>query len=386
MPRTVLQAEQVRLLYAGIPVSLAVNALIASILVAAQRSVLNIEPIIGWCTLLGATLVLRAVFAVAYRHAKIDELTSETWLTQFRVGTATTGIVWGLSSLLLFPAADIPHQSFLLFAIAGMTAGAVTSLSIDLVSSLVFIIPALVPIIARMITEGEEIPVTMGAMGTLYLVALTLNAQRTYIGIRENICMRLDAVTREHDMRENEERLRLIMGTIDEVFWMAEVPIERLHYVSPGYEHIWGRTVRSLYENPRSFIEAIYPEDTERVLSDLDAQKTGQPFDHEYRIVQPDGTVRWVSDRGFPVRDKTGEVTRYAGVMQDITDRKHLEIELRRSEENLNRAQTVGQIGSWVLDIASSRLGMVGGDLSNVRHPTAGDHCTGSFPRGHSPR
>ncbi len=197
-----LRAEQVRLLYAGIPVSLAVNVLIASILAAVQLSVLDVKPIVVWCTLFVATIALRAIFSVAYRHTLVDVTTSKALLTRFRIGTAATGIAWGLASYLLFPVNDIPHQAFLAFAIAGMTAGAVTSLSVDLVSSLVFIIPALVPLIARLLAVGGEIPLAMGTMTTIYLVALILNARRTYLDNRENMSLRLEAVAREQSASE----------------------------------------------------------------------------------------------------------------------------------------------------------------------------------------
>ncbi len=136
----------------------------------------------------------------------------------------------------------------------------------------------------------------------------------------------------ERTLAESEERFRLIMETIEEVFWMADISIGRIYYISPGYERIWGRTPQSLYKNPRSFIEAIHPEDMERVLSDLKVDKVGQPFSHEYRIVRPDGTIRWVWNRGFPVRDKTGKAARYAGFALDITERRHMEEALKSSE------------------------------------------------------
>jgi PAS domain S-box-containing protein len=196
------QAEQVRLLYAGIPVSLAVNVLIASILVVIQLSVLDVKPIMVWCALLGMTIVLRAIFSVTYHHTLVDESTGKALLTRFRIGAAATGIVWGLASCLLFSVNDIPRQSFLAFTIAGMTAGAVTSLSVDLFSSLVFIIPALVPLIARLLAVGGEIPLAMGAMSTIYLVALILNAKRTYHVSRENMRLRFAATAREQSATE----------------------------------------------------------------------------------------------------------------------------------------------------------------------------------------
>ncbi len=365
VPQTALQAEQTRLLYAGIPVSLAVNALIAAVLVAVQSSELDIEPITEWCALLGATLVLRAVFTTTYRRAHKDELASAAWLTRFRIGTATTGIAWGLASFLLFPASNIPHLSFLALAIAGMTAGAVTSLSIDLVSTLAFIIPALVPLIARLLAEGGEMPFAMGTMATLYLAALILNVQRTHTSIRENICLRLEAVAREHVLRESKERLKLIMETTDDVFWMADVPIESMLYISPACERVWGRSAASLYANPRSFIEAIHPEDTERVLANLEAKKTGLPFDHEYRIVRPDGSVRWVWDRGFPIRDKTGKVMRYAGIAQDITERKQMEQQLRNLAAHLQTVREEEKAG-----IAREIHDEMGGTLTALKMET----------------
>jgi PAS domain S-box-containing protein len=136
----------------------------------------------------------------------------------------------------------------------------------------------------------------------------------------------------DKELRESEEHFRLIAETIDEAFWMADVEIGKMFYISPAYERVWGRSRESLYEKPRSFIEAVHAEDRERVVADLEIQKTGQPFGHEYRIVRPDGPTRWIWDRGFPVRDETGQVTRYVGVAQDITERKRAEEAMRESE------------------------------------------------------
>ena len=141
----------------------------------------------------------------------------------------------------------------------------------------------------------------------------------------------------EERLQESELRFRQIAETISEVFWMADPRITRMLYVSPGYERLWGRSCASLYENPNFFLEAIHPQDRERVLTTLKAQKTGRRFDHEYRIVLPDGSVRWVWDRGFPVCDGSGNVTSYVGVAQDITKRKKAELALADQLEELHR-------------------------------------------------
>ncbi|MCX6897808.1 MAG: PAS domain-containing protein [Verrucomicrobia bacterium] len=141
----------------------------------------------------------------------------------------------------------------------------------------------------------------------------------------------------EEALRVSEERFRQIAENIREVFWMADPQIQRMLYISPAYEEIWGRSWTDLYENPGSSLEAVHPEDRERVIKNLAVKKDGLPFDHEYRIVRPDGAIRWVRDRGFPVKDKAGQVTQYVGVAWDITDRKQAEEKVRNLNAELEQ-------------------------------------------------
>ncbi|HWX43150.1 MAG TPA: PAS domain S-box protein [Blastocatellia bacterium] len=137
----------------------------------------------------------------------------------------------------------------------------------------------------------------------------------------------------EKQLSESEERFRVISGTITEVFWMADVEIQKMFYVSRGYETVWGRTRESLYESPRSFLDSVHPDDRERVIAALLMQKNGEPFAHEYRIIRPEGSIRWIWDRGFPVQDPTGRVIRYVGAAQDITTRKVLEMQIEKARD-----------------------------------------------------
>jgi PAS domain S-box-containing protein len=135
-------------------------------------------------------------------------------------------------------------------------------------------------------------------------------------------------------LRASEERLRLITETIEEVFWMADVELAHIFYVSPAYARISGRTRESLYQTPRSFIDDIHPEDRERVLADVAIGRSGPPFDTEYRIIRPDGSIRWIWNRGFPVPERGGQISRYVGIAQDITERKQTEAALRASKDH----------------------------------------------------
>ena len=137
----------------------------------------------------------------------------------------------------------------------------------------------------------------------------------------------------EEVLRETKERLETIAQTITEVFWMIDVETGEIIYVSPGFERVWGRSVTDLYMDPFTLFDAIHEADRERVKGLLKVKNKGVPFNHEYRIVRPDGDVRWIRDRGFPVRDESEKVALYVGIAQDITDRKRVEETLRQSEE-----------------------------------------------------
>jgi len=158
--------------------------------------------------------------------------------------------------------------------------------------------------------------------------------------------------TAEELLRKSEERFRLITETIDEVFWIVDVETERMIYISPGYERVWGYSRVSLYKDPQSFLSAVHPEDRDRMLFNLELQKIGQPYDHEYRIIRPDGEVRWIWDHGYPVRDGMGLLTCYVGVAQDVTARKQAEEERQKLEELLLQAQKMEAIGQLTGGIA----------------------------------
>ena len=139
----------------------------------------------------------------------------------------------------------------------------------------------------------------------------------------------------EKALRESEERFREITDRIDSVFWITDPEASRVVYVSPAYERVWGRTCASLYEQPHSFLECIHPGDRERVSAHVtgeEARNQGS-FEIEYRILWPDGTVRWIRDRGFSIPDSEGRIMRLVGVADDITGRRRAEEALELREE-----------------------------------------------------
>ena len=151
----------------------------------------------------------------------------------------------------------------------------------------------------------------------------------------------------EETLRDSQERFCQLAENIREVFWMTDPEKNRIIYISPAYEGIWGRTCESLYASPWSWLDAIHPDDRDRVRQAALTKQISGAYDEEYRILRPDGSTRWIWDRAFPIRDASGHVYRITGIAEDITERKQAEEELRASEERLELAVRGSSDGLW---------------------------------------
>lgn len=140
-------------------------------------------------------------------------------------------------------------------------------------------------------------------------------------------------------LHQSEERFRQMAETIQSVFWLFDPQAHQILYVSPAYKQIWGRERDHLYTDFSSWIETIHPDDRERIRAASARCLANGNSDEEYRVVRPDGSIRWVRDRGFIVRDPDGQPYRLAGVAEDITDRKRAENERNSVEVTLRHSE-----------------------------------------------
>ncbi len=157
----------------------------------------------------------------------------------------------------------------------------------------------------------------------------------TGIGIGQDITKRKRA---EEALRESEERFRQLAENITDLFWIKTPDFKRVLYLSPAYERISGRSPEQRYRDQdyQRFLAIIHPEDREK-MAQIMGQGAGEGYDVEFRIFRPDGSVRWIRDRGFPIRDQTGQIYRVAGIANDITERKLADDALRESEERFRQ-------------------------------------------------
>lgn len=160
------------------------------------------------------------------------------------------------------------------------------------------------------------------------------NGKQAIQAICRDITKRKNA---ESALRESEERFRLIAATIDEIFWIFDTEKWVATYMSPAYDRIWGYPKERVVGSNEPFVDPVHPDDRERVLSVAERMRSGMPVDLEYRIIRPDGTVRHLWNRGYPVASKDGQVRQIVGVAQDVTQWRRAEEALEESREYLNR-------------------------------------------------
>lgn len=150
-----------------------------------------------------------------------------------------------------------------------------------------------------------------------------------------------EAKQAEQSLRESEQQLRQITENIHQVFNIRDFETNRMLYVSPAYEKIWGRPVSDLYQNALSYVSSVHPDDQSSVLAAVRREnEEGIPMNVEFRIVRPNEEMRYISTRNFLLRDEDGEVYRVVGIAEDITERveaeqKQLELILERERVHI---------------------------------------------------
>ena len=211
--------EQVKLLYRNLPLAMFATQVNAFFLLAIQWSVIEHEVLLAWFTAITLTVVARMGLFAAYRRANLTQANTRRWVLWFTTGTAAAGIIWGSAGIFLFPG-DLAHRMFIIFVLAGMTAGAVVSFSSLWKIGLIFVVLTVTPLSLRLLAEGTDLYLAMGAMSLLFMVLMVVISRRMYQTTQASLQLRFEnsnlIAVLERGKEATEELNRELRREIDE--------------------------------------------------------------------------------------------------------------------------------------------------------------------------
>lgn len=155
---------------------------------------------------------------------------------------------------------------------------------------------------------------------------------------------------KERRVNEVLSSYREFAEAVPQTLWLRTGDYGRILYLSSSYEKMWGRSREALLKDPLDHLAAVHPDELPYVLEKIERQKAGEITEKVFRIVLPDGSLRWLKDCAFPIKEDDGNISRIAGISEDITEQMRREQALQASEERYRRIVETAEEGIWLVD------------------------------------
>ncbi|MBL8269441.1 ATP-binding protein [Steroidobacter sp.] len=368
-----VREEQLQLLFAGLPSSLAATMVLLALTVAVTYVTGVIE--ISFASL-GIVLVSAARFAMWLAYCRRPQRENISWSTLFFIGCIAAGSAWGFGAVLVFPAGNIAAQAFLAFVIAGVSAGAVTTLAAERRAALGFVLPCVLPLSARLLLEPGIYSVTMGFMVGVYALVISAAALRLSHQICENIGLRLQASQQQRTQERSERALAVanhqLRDFIDAADHVAIIALDAngiIAMMNRGAEKMLGYNEQELAD--KLTLELLLDADeVQEIASELSnegrqlfglhallqySRETGS-FRRECIFVDKNSRRLYVDLVLTPTHGDDGAIDGFLATAIDIGERKRSAEALTRMNERFVLATHSAGMGVWDWDVKNDTL------------------------------
>ena len=157
-------------------------------------------------------------------------------------------------------------------------------------------------------------------------------------------------------MHNLNEQCALLISQMNDIAWLASADGQTLLDLNDSFERIYGYSAQEFSENPALWLDVVHPDDREIADTSQQALFATGRAEAEYRIVRPDGSVRWIHDKKMISRDGAGNLLHMGGIASDVTERKAAEAQAQTSESRLAMIIESARIGTWEWDLTSNEL------------------------------
>lgn len=215
-------AEQTSQIYAAVNNAIIATIINSIILIVVLWPVIQHEILLLWLISILLVSFARGILAYRFKTATPSPDNMHLWTQRFLLGSIIASIIWGASSIWLFPSDDLARQVFLAFVVGGMAAGAITSLSYIKFAIYSYLGLTLIPLLIRFFYSETELSVAMGSMLILYYVALLQSAKQSYFKSKENILMRTNNLEHQRSLNQSEHRYETLIETASDAFFLHD--------------------------------------------------------------------------------------------------------------------------------------------------------------------
>lgn len=197
--------EQIRALYKSLPPILAINIIVASMVIYGLWSVVPRTELRLWGAAMLVVILGRVLLYLYYRR-KATENAMRRFAYYFVAGSGVTGVAWGVAGMLLFPPDALEYQLFILFVLVGMAAGAVTSLTAYMPAFYVYLLPSMLPVGVSLLLISDQIHTALGVMTMAYVAGVSffaLNVNRSFV---QSLTLRYENIDLVRKLSEQKEQ------------------------------------------------------------------------------------------------------------------------------------------------------------------------------------